>query len=528
MNYNQEEHSALFVNCHVWQPDNSFAKCFGIRNNKFNFIGAADISSASKKNYDKIVDLNGRLVIPGLHDSHCHFVCGSLDRKLLDCSDIHSLAQLTQRISDYKNKNPWMDWIICNNFHANRFEDKLDVTALDAIENSLPIILKNYDYHSAYCNSPALKRSDLFFIQNRFNEDELPKSSSGKIEGIVKEHALSYVLTKIPETSVSKKAEAITDMQKILHSYGITSISDISTAKDLEIYKNLYGGNNLHIRINSYLPITEFDNSEEPFRIAENIPKEIFHIKGVKVFYDGALGSKTALYSSNYNNSDSQGYRTEITSDNLLLNLLSEVDKNNLQCAVHAIGDLAVSEVIELCRKLQIQNGKKDRRFRIEHAQHISEDDFEKFKELDIIASVQPIHLKYDYDIALKLLPQTILNRTHNYKELVKRNVPVCFGTDFPVADINPFENIQTALTRIINGNTFQERFRFMMNECIRAYTYFPAYSTFNENRLGLIREGYLADFVILEDNIFTMYENNIHKARVYKTFFDGKEVYSV
>jgi predicted amidohydrolase YtcJ len=210
-----------------------------------------------------------------------------------------------------------------------------------------------------------------------------------------------------------------------------------------------------------------------------------------------------------------------------LLSIAKEIDSAGMQSIVHAIGDKAVSELLDICEEIIKQNSKRDRRFRIEHAQHIDEKDFERFKRDEIVASVQPIHLVYDSPIVKSKLHDNLVKRTHNYKNLLDIGVKLVFGTDFPIADINPWINIQTAVTRKTGNEYFMRENRISLNDSIKAYTSDAAYSTFSENKIGSLESGKYADFIILEDNIFEMDEDNIGNCKVWKTFFDGKEVYS-
>ena len=208
--------------------------------------------------------------------------------------------------------------------------------------------------------------------------------------------------------------------------------------------------------------------------------------------------------------------------------LAKKIDKSGKQIIIHAIGDKAVAEVLDIAQVISQLNGIRDRRLRIEHAQHIDEADFNRFKKLNIIASVQPLHMKYDIKIVQEKLPEAIVKRTHNYKALTDRGVTVNFGTDFPIVEINPFENIKLAVTRKSVGEVFLPEYKIDMHNSIKAYTINNAYASFNENTSGTIEAGKFADFVIMEDDLFEMPEEDIANARVKSTYFNGEEVYSL
>ncbi len=185
--------------------------------------------------------------------------------------------------------------------------------------------------------------------------------------------------------------------------------------------------------------------------------------------------------------------------------MAKEIDKAGKQIIIHAIGDKAVSEVLGIAEMLVKENGSRDRRFRIEHAQHIDEADFNRFKKLNVIVSAQPLHMKYDIRIVKEKLPDKIVKRTHNYKALMDKGVTVVFGTDFPIVEINPFENIELAVTRKTEREVFLPEYKISLNDSVKAYTINNAYASFNEDKSGTIEQGKFADFIVMKDDLFEM-----------------------
>jgi predicted amidohydrolase YtcJ len=200
--------------------------------------------------------------------------------------------------------------------------------------------------------------------------------------------------------------------------------------------------------------------------------------------------------------------------------LAKKIDSSGMQMIIHAIGDKAVSDVLDLYESLPYHDAN---RHRIEHAQHIQEKDFERFKKLNVIASVQPLHLKYDIKAVHEKLPAGHVNKTHNYKHLIDLGAVVNFGTDFPIVEVDPFENMRLAVTR----EGFTPELSINLRECIKGYTINNAYSNFNDDTLGTIVKGKAADFVIMQDDLFETRPGDISKAKVRKTYFNGEEVYS-
>ena len=396
----------------------------------------------------------------------------------------------------------------------------------DEMYSKKPLFIANYDYHSAICNTLALEKSGMLNELNTFSDEKAPRDSNGNLTGIIKEEALDYVFERLPEPSIEEKAKAVIDFIKILHSYGITTVTDITLPQDLDVYNYLHDKGKLTIRINSYVPFEEFQNLAEFEEQTRDLDHDYFSINGFKAFYDGALGSASALFSENYSGTKSKGSKTDMAESGELKELALAIDESKKQMIIHAIGDKAVSEVLDICEELRQKNGERERRLRIEHAQHIREEDFDRFKQNNVIVSAQPVHLKYDIGIVRQRLPEKLVKTTHNYKALIDKGVTVNFGTDFPIADVNPFENIYMAVTRKTDAETFTPEYKISLHECIKAYTINNAYSNFNDNATGSIELGKVADFVIMKDDLFEMKEDKLNQARVYKTYLNGEEVY--
>jgi hypothetical protein len=363
---------------------------------------------------------------------------------------------------------------------------------------------------------------------SEYSDEEIPKDKNGNPTGHIKESAMDFVLKSIPGPSLETKIEAVREFIKTLHSYGITAISDITLPEDLEVYNELNRLGRMNIRISSYLPIHLHEKIGEYLDSVKSINADFFRIKGFKTYYDGSLGSQTGLFKENYNGKNSFGLKSKIAESGRLPDLFRILDYENWQLITHAIGDKAVEETLCLYEDLLKGNGQKDRRPRIEHAQHVDENDFEKFIELAVIISAQPMHLKFDAGIVEKSLPHNIINRTHNYKKLIEIGVKVCFGTDFPIVGINPFENIQMAVIRKIGDKYFTPENAIDLHNCIKCYTINGAYATFRESQIGSISEGKKADFIILNNDIFSVPEDEIGMIKVEETYVNGEKAYPI
>jgi len=516
-----QTNSILFTKAKVWQPSGIFDEAFGISNGHFDFCGTIKEAETLKHNYSEIIDLNGRLVLPGLIDGHLHLVNGAVSLSELDCTGITSAEELKLAAVKYAaEKNP--AWITGGNLDVNKVFGDSSVNKsnfADKIFTDIPLFLNNYDHHSAVCNSKALMLAGLTSRLNDFKPGEIELNSSGNPTGLIRESAMTALYAVMPELTLHEKVNAVSSCISLMNKAGITSVSDITLPHELEIYKELYSSGKLNLRINSYLPFTEFDNLQKHLETVKAISPDYFTVNGFKAFWDGALGSDTALFSKNYKGRVHNGYVTELVKTGKIYELANRIDEAGYQIIIHAIGDKAVSEVLDLFESLP--NTKK-LRHRIEHAQHITPDDYERFGRLGVIASVQPVHLKYDAHTVFEKLPAKLIPNTHNYYNIVKYGGVLNFGTDFPIVPFDPFENIRLAATRHTNYGEFTPEHKIPLHECIKAYTINNAYSNHNDNAVGTISKGKAADFVIYDQSSI---DDLIQVNSIYKVYFDGKAV---
>lgn len=518
----------LFTNAKVWTGKNSFVDSIGFNSEtgKIIFTGIKAQIADSKKEYDEIIDVKRKLVLPAFTDGHIHFIEGSFENSKLDLRSARTKNDFTIAIKEYMKKNG-TNWISGGFFSEANFLEEInpDKNFLDNICSDVPVIISRFDCHSAFANSKALEISGILTTAGSFTTDEIIRDSEGNFTGELKERARDFVLDKIPAASLKERASVVTEHMRKLHSQGITSISDITLAEDLEVYKELIRQNKLNLRVDARLPFREFYNlkkyREEFSKLSGNIK-----FQSLKAFYDGSLSSRTALMHSNYKNTDFNGIKTEFVNSGEFEKMAFGIDKAGLQMSVHAIGDKAVTELLDLNEELIRKNGSRDRRFRIEHAQHIRENDFIRFKDLEVIASVQPSHLFSDAKTASEILDD--YSTEHNYKKLFDIGAKVCFGTDFPIVGESPFETIYYAMTRKVQGfeNGFVTENNISLNDCLEAYTINNAYAAYDENERGSLEAGKTADIIVLEDDLFEMTGDEIRDTKVYETYYEGKKVF--
>lgn len=517
----------FLINAKAWLGKNNFMEAIGFDSStgEIFFLGSNHDAKEIKNKSDEVVDVKKRLVIPAFTDGHCHFIKGALVNSQLNLRTAKTKADFENGIKKYK-RDKKKGWIYGGYFSDTNFKEDilLNSRILDEICEDVPLVISKFDMHSAFANTKAFELSGILEKENDFTPEELIKDKNGPT-GELKERAMNFVTNHIPAASIKERTDIALQQLAKLHSLGIVAFSDITLAEDLEIYKQIIKQEKLLLRIDARLPFTEFENIEK-YKIEFDKLTNNIKFKSFKAFYDGSLSSKTAYMHENYKNTDHNGIRTEYVNSGEFFEAAFEIDKAGFQASVHAIGDKAVTELLDFNEELILKNGRRDRRFRIEHAQHIREKDFQRFKVLNVIASVQPSHLFSDAKTSSEILEDHIME--HNYKKLFDIGARVCFGTDFPVVSESPFETIYYAMTR--KAEAFEEGFvpenRIALTDCLEAYTIENAYATYDEKLRGNLEVGKLADIAVLENNIFEMRPEEILNAKVSMTYFNGERVF--
>lgn len=519
----------LLYNGKIWIGKNYFASSVGFdtETGKIIFVGKG---KADDKNiYSEAVDLKGKLVLPAFTDGHCHLFKGALVNSEVNLRYSSAQKDFADAINEYKRNLKTGEWVVGGYFSEANFTEDITINKdfIDDICSDVPVVLFRTDLHSLVCNSLAIEKIDLQNHLSEFTNDEVIRDGNNSLTGELKEKGMYFVLAALPKKSIEEKKVILKKQIDKLHSLGITSVTDISWREDLDVYKALLEDNNLKLKINSVIPFEEIDSLED-YRKEFADCKEFIRFGGLKAFYDGSLSSHTALLFDNYKGTNKNGLRTEQVTSGKFKELAYKIDLASGQLVIHVIGDLAVSEALDLIEEIRNTNPLWDRRVRLEHIQHVQEKDLYRFKMLDVISSVQPAHLFFDAKVAAQHIENP--DTTHVFKKLIDDGNRVCFGTDFPVVPENPFDTIYIAMTREAVGYTegFNTDMCLDLVTCLEAYTINNAYASYEEDSKGSIREGKYADLIVVDRDIFSIAAKDIKNAVVETTFINGKIVYSV
>jgi hypothetical protein len=477
-------------------------------------------------------DGRGRTLLPGLIDAHGHVMGIGLQALQLDLSDTRSLAEALERIRAYAAANPTPRWIVGRGWNQERWGLGRFPTAaeLDAVVRDRPVYLVRVDGHAGWANSLAMREAGI--------DSGTQAPEGGRIErtgrqpsGIFVDAAMPLVRSAIPPHQPITRDLALRRAQEILLSNGLTSVADMGTSpEDWLVMRRAGDSGALNIRIFSYA-----SGIESLLTIAGQGPTPWLYgnrlrMGGVKLYLDGALGSRGAWLKQPYR--DAAGQRgLPLVTDTVLKNLMSRAAMNDFQVAVHAIGDQANATLLDAIEEMA-GTYRGDRRWRIEHAQIVDPADLPRFARHGIIASMQPVHQSSDWRMAEARMGRERLGGSYAWASLVRLNVPLAFGSDFPVESPNPFHGLAVAISRQDAqgqppGGWFPEQ-RLTLEQAFDSFTRIAAFASFAEDRVGTLEPGRMADFIFVDTDIFrTSDPAQIRETRVIETWLAGRQVWA-
>jgi len=482
----------------------------------------------------KVIDLQGRRVVPGFNDAHVHFFDGGRGLASVQLRDARTPEEFRHRIRDFAAKSPKHRWILNGNWdHENWNPPKLPTRQLiDEVTPDNPVFINRLDGHMCLANSLALKLAGVTRETPDPPGGAIVRDASGEPTGVLKDAAMSYVYKVIPNPSEDEVAEAIKAAMKYAAENGVTSVQDMSASPDVfAVYQKLLASGDLTVRIYGHQPLSSWERLARA-GIRAGFGSDRLKIGALKGFADGSLGSTTALFFEPYlDDPKTSGLPSdEMFPESKMLERILNADKTGLQIAVHAIGDKANKTILDFFAEVEKQNGQRDRRFRIEHAQHLRMDEIKRFGAQRVIASMQPYHAIDDGRWAENRIGPERAKGTYAFRSLLDAGAFLAFGSDWFVAPMEPMLGIYAAVTRrTLDGkrpNGWVPEQKIAVAEAVRAYTMGSAYASFDEKIKGSIEPGKLADLAVLSADIFKINPVEIGKVKVVMTVFDGRVIY--
>src|SRR5262245_28197465 len=503
------------VNARVWTGDSAlpWAEALAVSGDTLAAVGTnADVRKLAGA--VPPIDAGGRLVLPGFIDSHVHFLEAGLRLASVQLRDARTRDEFVSRIKAFAATVPEGTWITGGDWDHTLWGGELPSRDwIDAVTPNHPVWINRLDGHMNLANSAALKAAGVTKATADVAGGEIVRGANGEPTGLLKDNAMSLVDKVAPPPSPEMRKRAVMAAMRYVAERGVTTVHDMSTGAawdDMALYAELRQANALQTRIYSVVPLAQWERlrdivARREFGGADGRGDDWLRIGGLKGFVDGSLGSHTAAFSEPFKDAPHDRGLLVNTPDDLY-RWISGADKAGLHVMVHAIGDRANTLILDTFTRVAAGNGPRDRRFRIEHAQHLAPRDIPRFAELDIIASMQPYHAIDDGRWAEKYIGDRI-NTTYAFRSLIDARATVAFGSDWFVAPPTPLEGIYAAVTRrTIDGRNptgWVPHQKITVEEAVRAYTANAAYASFDETRKGILSKGRLADFVMLDRNIF-------------------------
>lgn len=523
----------LLVNGKIWtgNPQQPEAEAVAIQGNRILAVGSTAEILKLKPSDTQALDLHGRRVVAGFNDAHVHFYSGGANLTGPPLRYSKSQEDFRNTLGAYAKKQPAGRWILGGNWdHENWTPADLPTRELiDAVTSSWPVLVNRLDGHMSLANSLALKLAGIDSKTKDVPGGVIVRDATGNPTGILKDAAQSLVERVIPAPTQEQIRDAIKAAQTYAAANGVTSVQDMSASPDVfRVYQAMLRKGELTVRISGHQPLPSWKRLADVGVLAD-FGSEYLHIGGVKGFADGSLGSTTALFFAPYLDSPkTRGIASDELSDPARMwSNIEHADAAGLQIAIHAIGDKANNTILGFYERLEREHGERDRRLRIEHAQHLLASDIPRFAREHVIASMQPYHCIDDGRWAEKRIGPERAKTTYAFRSLLDAGATLAFGSDWPVAPMVPLMGIYAAVTRRTldgkhPGGWVPEQ-KITVAEAVRAYTMGSAYASFEEKIKGSIEPGKLADLVVLSDDIFSIDPVKIADTKVAVTIFDGR-----
>jgi len=534
------------VNGHVWtgnasQPE---AEAVAIAGDRIAAVGtSADIRARAAGR--EVVDLGGHFVVPGFIDSHVHFIEGGFRLTSVQLRDATTRAEFVNRIKAYAASVPSGTWIIGGDWDHTRWGGELPSRDwIDAVTPDHPVWINRLDGHMALANTAALHAAAVADTVKDVAGGEILRDSGGRPTGLLKDNAMDLVAARVPPPPDAMNDRALDAAMKYVAEQGVTAVHHMGTWEDLAIFERAWRAGRLRTRVQAAVPLATWA------RLRDTVAAKRFgpdgrgdawlRVGALKGFVDGSLGSHTAAFQEPFTDAAAYAKATAsqgsnrglfVTPPEELYASISAADKAGLHVMVHAIGDRANATILDIFARVTRENGARDRRFRIEHAQHLAPGDIPRFRELGVIASMQPYHAIDDGRWADGIIGPERSRTTYAFRSLLDAGARLAFGSDWYVAPPTPLEGIYAAVTRRTlddkrPGGWVPEQ-KISVDEALRAYTSGGAYASFMEKETGTIAPGMLADLTVIDRDLRVIAPEDIRHAKILRTFAGGKTVFS-
>ncbi|MGZ8490893.1 MAG: amidohydrolase [Gemmatirosa sp.] len=520
--------SLAVVNARVWtgNPRRPWADAVAVQGERLAAVGSSAEVRKLAGPAARVIDAGGQFLVPGFIDAHVHFVAGGFRLASVQLRDARTPAEFVARIRAFAATVPKGTWIQGGDWDHEQWGGELPTRAwLDSVTPDHPVWVNRLDGHMALANSAALRAAGVTRDTRDVAGGTIVRDARGEPTGVLKDNAMELVDRTVPPPDPALADGALDAAMSYVARQGVTTVHHMGGWDDLAVFDRAHRAGRLRTRVYAAVPLSTWERLRDTVA-ARGRGDAWLRIGGLKGFVDGSLGSHTAAMLEPFTDAP-HDRGLFVTPPEALYAWTKGADAAGLQVMVHAIGDSAIRTQLDVFARVARENGPRDRRFRIEHAQHIAPADVPRFGALGVIASMQPYHAIDDGRWAEKVIGPARAQRTYAFRALLDTGATVAFGSDWFVAPPTPLEGIYAAVTRRTLDGAHPDGWvptqKITVEEALRAYTRGGAYAAFDEAERGTLERGKLADFVLVDRDLTRVPPETIRDAQVVLTVVGGR-----